>query len=66
MALGLTFGVACAPAPTRPIVSAIELRETEDERVVDDGAVLDGLATSGEYDPNVLSRDLERVERYYR
>ena len=66
VALGLTFGVACAPAPTRPIVSAIELRETDDERVVDDGAVLDGLATSGEYDPNVLSRDLERVERYYR
>jgi outer membrane protein assembly factor BamA len=66
VALGLTFGVACAPAPTRPIVSAIDLRETDDQRAVDDGAVLDGLATYDEYDPNVLSRDLERVERYYR
>lgn len=66
VALGLTLGVACAPAPSRPIVSAIDLRETDEQRVVDDSAVLDGLATSDEYDPNVLSRDLERIERYYR
>ncbi len=66
LALGLSLCVACAPAPTRPIVSAIDLRENDGERVVDDGSVLDGLATYDEYDPNVLSRDLERVERYYR
>ncbi len=66
VALGLMLGVACAPAPTRPIVTAIELRETSELRAVDDGPVLDGLATYDEYDPNVLSRDLERVERYYR
>jgi outer membrane protein assembly factor BamA len=65
VALGLVLA-ACAPAPTRPIVSAIDLRETGNERVVDDGAVLDGLATYDEYDRNVLSRDLDRVERYYR
>ncbi|MEP7049954.1 MAG: BamA/TamA family outer membrane protein [Pseudomonadota bacterium] len=57
---------ACAPAPTRPIVSALDLQETQGQSTVDDGAVLDGLATYDEYDPNVLSRDLERVERYYR
>ncbi len=66
VALGLLLCVACAPAPTRPIVSAMDLRETGSEHAVDDGAVLDGLATSDEYDRNVLSRDLERVERYYR
>jgi outer membrane translocation and assembly module TamA len=66
VALGLTFGVACAPAPTRPIVTAIDLLETQDQHVVDPSSVLDGLATYDEYDPNVLSRDLERVERYYR
>jgi outer membrane translocation and assembly module TamA len=66
VALGLTFGVACAPAPTRPIVTAIDLLETQDQHVVDQSSVLDGLATYDEYDPNVLSRDLERVERYYR
>ena len=66
VALGLVLCVACAPAPTRPIVSAMDLRETGSENAVDDGAVLDGLATSDEYDRNVLSRDLERVERYYR
>ena len=26
----------------------------------------DGLATDDEYDPSLLSRDLERIERYYR
>lgn len=66
VALGLVLCVACAPAPTRPIVTAIELRETGDTRVVDESEVLDGLATSDEYDRNVLSRDLDRVERYYR
>jgi outer membrane translocation and assembly module TamA len=66
VALGLVLCVACAPAPTRPVVSAIDLRENDGERLVDSGAVLDGLATSDEYDRNVLSRDLERVERYYR
>ncbi len=66
VALGLVLGVACAPAPTRPVVTAIELRETSEPPAVDDGPVLDGLATYDEYDPNVLSRDLQRVERYYR
>jgi outer membrane protein insertion porin family/translocation and assembly module TamA len=66
VALGFVLCVACAPAPTRPVISAIDLREANGERVVDDGAVLDGLATSDEYDRNVLSRDLDRVERYYR
>jgi outer membrane translocation and assembly module TamA len=66
VALGLVLCVACAPAPTRPIVTAIDLREVNGERLVDDSAVLDGLATSDEYDRNVLSRDLDRVERYYR
>jgi outer membrane protein insertion porin family/translocation and assembly module TamA len=65
-ALALWLAVACAPAPTRPIVSAIDLRENEGSSAVDDDAILDGLATYDEYDPNVLSRDLERVERYYR
>jgi outer membrane protein assembly factor BamA len=66
VALGLFSCVACGPAHTRPIVSSLDLRETSSPRVVDDGAVLDGLATSDEYDRNVLSRDLDRVERYYR
>jgi outer membrane protein assembly factor BamA len=66
VALGFSLCVACAPAPTRPIVSAIDLHENDEQHAVDDGAVLDGLATSDEYDPNVLRRDLERVERYYR
>jgi outer membrane protein assembly factor BamA len=66
VALGLTLSVACSPASTRPIVSAIELRETDGARAVDDGSVLAGLATYDEYDRNVLSRDLARVERYYR
>lgn len=65
-ASGLSLCLACAPEPTRPIVSAIDLRETDGERAVDDTAVLEGLATYDEYDPNVLGRDLERVERYYR
>jgi len=66
VALGLTLCVACGQKSSRPIVSAIDLRETDDASVVDDGAVLDGLATSNEYDPSLLSRDLERIERYYR
>jgi outer membrane protein assembly factor BamA len=64
--LALLACIGCAPAPTRPIVSAIDLRETAAPRVVDDSAVLNGLATYDEYDRNVLSRDLDRVERYYR
>jgi outer membrane protein assembly factor BamA len=64
--LGLALSAACKPEATRPIVSAIDLRETDGERVVDDSAVLDGLATYEEYDRNVLSRDLDRVERFYR
>ncbi|MEI9954666.1 MAG: BamA/TamA family outer membrane protein [Pseudomonadota bacterium] len=66
MALGLSLCAACERESTRPIVTAVDLRETDDSRVVDDSAVLDGLATTDEYDPSVLSRDLERVERYYR
>lgn len=66
VAFGLSLCVACSKEYTRPIVSGIDLRESSNERVVDDAAVLDGLATYDEYDPNVLSRDLERVERYYR
>ena len=66
VALGLLLCAACGQKSTRPLVSAIDLRETDDARVVDDDAVLDGLATSDEYDPSLLSRDLERIERYYR
>ena len=64
--LGLLSCSACGQEHTRPIVSAVDLRETGDTRVVDDDAVLDGLATSDEYDPSLVSRDLERIERYYR
>jgi outer membrane protein assembly factor BamA len=66
VALGLLLSAACGHNSTRPIVSAIDLRETDETRVVDDDAVLDGLATTDEYDPSLLSRDLERIERYYR
>jgi len=66
--LGLTLALAfgCAAPATRPLVTSITLHEQNDAHVVDDSAVLDGLATSEEYDPNLLSRDLERVERFYR
>jgi len=66
VALGLSLCGACGSNPTRPLISGIDLRETDDTRVVDDEAVLGGLATEGEYDPSLLSRDLERIERYYR
>ncbi|MEO8901061.1 MAG: BamA/TamA family outer membrane protein [Polyangiaceae bacterium] len=66
LALALGLCVACAPAPTRPVVTAIDLRENDAQHKVDAAAILDGLATYEEYDPNVLSRDLERVERFYR
>jgi outer membrane protein assembly factor BamA len=66
VALGLWLCAACSQNSSRPSVSAIDLRETNDTRVVDEDAVLDGLATSDEYDPSLLSRDLERIERYYR
>lgn len=66
VALGLSLCVACTKEYSRPIVSGVDLRESGARPVVDDAAVLDGLATYDEYDPNVLSRDLERVERYYR
>ncbi|HEY3256275.1 MAG TPA: hypothetical protein VGJ91_20090, partial [Polyangiaceae bacterium] len=64
MALGLSLCAACGHESTRPLVSAVDLRETDDTRVVDDDAVRDGLATTDEYDPSLLSRDLQRVERY--
>ncbi|HYQ29508.1 MAG TPA: POTRA domain-containing protein, partial [Polyangiaceae bacterium] len=68
MAVGLSLCAACGRGTqsTRPLVSGIDLRDTDDAHVVDDSAILDGLATSDEYDPSLLSRDLERVERYYR
>ena len=69
LALALAcFGLAgCSSSGrTRPAVSALDLRETDSKQLVDDGAVVDGLATSNEYDRNVLVRDLDRVERYYR
>ena len=66
VALGFLLCVACSAPHTRPIVSALDLRETSAPRAVDQAPILDGLATSEEYDPSVLSRDLERVERYYR
>jgi len=65
VALGL-LSCACGQQTTRPVVSSIDLRETAGSQVVDDAAVLEGLATSDEYDPTLLSRDLERIERYYR
>jgi len=66
VALGLLLCAACEQSSTRPLVSAVDLREAADTRLVDDDALLDGLATADEYDPTVLSRDLERIERYYR
>jgi len=66
VALGFSLCAACGHESTRPLVSGIDLRESDDSRVVDDQAVLDGLATADEYDPSLLSRDLERIERYYR
>jgi outer membrane protein assembly factor BamA len=68
VAAGLSLCAACGRGSesTRPLVSAIDLSDTDGARVVDDSALLDGLATSDEYDPSLLSRDLERVERYYR
>jgi len=67
VALGLSL-CACGRGSqsTRPLVSAIDLRDTDGGNVVDDRPLLDGLATADEYDPSLLSRDLERVERYYR
>jgi len=68
VAAGLSLCAACGRGAQsdRPIVSAIDLRDADGEHVVDDAAVLEGLATAEEYDPTLLSRDLERVERYYR
>ena len=66
VALGSLLCVACGAPHTRPVVSSLDLRETSERPEVDDAAIVDGLATSDEYDPSVLSRDLERVERYYR
>lgn len=68
VAAGLSLCAACSSGShsDRPIVSAIDLRDNDGSHVVDDGAVLEGLATADEYDPTLLSRDLERVERYYR
>ena len=66
VALGFLLCVACGHESTRPIVSGFDLRESGGEPAVDASAVLDGLATYDDYDPSVLSRDLERVERYYR
>jgi len=68
VAAGLSLCAACGhrSQSTRPVVAAIDLRDTDGAHVVDDDALLEGLATSSEYDPSLLSRDLERVERYYR
>lgn len=68
VAAGLSLCAACGRGSnsTRPIVSGIDLRDSDGARVVDESAVLDGLATADEYDPTLLGRDLERVERYYR
>jgi acetolactate synthase regulatory subunit len=68
----------CRPYPSRPVVSKVEL---ESDGVVETGPIVDGLATAASprlfeviprvleyeiYDPTVLARDLERVERAYR
>lgn len=68
VATGLSLCAACGRGSefSRPIVSAVDLRDNDGSRVVDDAAVVEGLATADEYDPTLLSRDLERVERYYR
>ncbi len=58
--------IGCGETRTRPAVTALDLKENGPKRLVDGGAVLDGLATTDEYDRNVLVRDLDRVERYYR
>ncbi|MET0795358.1 MAG: BamA/TamA family outer membrane protein [Polyangiaceae bacterium] len=66
VALGVLLCVACGRHHTRPIVSSFDLSEARQPREVDEAPIVDGLATGEEYDPSVLSRDLERVERYYR
>lgn len=68
VAAGLSLCAACGHGSesTRPLVTAIDLSDSDGARVVDDSALLEGLATADEYDPTLLSRDLERVERYYR
>lgn len=65
VALGLVV-CACAKPHTRPVVSSLDLRENSEPHAIDPAPIVEGLATSDEYDPSVLSRDLERVERYYR
>ncbi len=74
--LGLLHG--CRPYPQRPIVSGVELEPGE---AVDPEPIVEGLATAETpylfgiiprvleyetYDPTVLARDLERIERAYR
>lgn len=68
----------CQPQPARPVVDEIEISGLDR---VDEAPILDGIATAespllfglfagvleySTYDPNVLQRDLLRIERYLR
>ncbi|HVR18630.1 MAG TPA: POTRA domain-containing protein, partial [Polyangiaceae bacterium] len=79
VALALTLSVAgCRSWPTRPVVDEIELSGADD---VDTDPLVEGLATAetpllfgliprvleySTYDPAVLAKDLERIERFLR
>jgi outer membrane protein insertion porin family/translocation and assembly module TamA len=66
VALVALFCGSCSSTSTRAPVSAFDLREEATRTLLDAGDIEKGLATSDEYDPALLSRDLERIERYYR
>ena len=80
--LGTLFVISalagCRPYPPRPVISSVEL---ESDGAVETAPIVEGLATAASprlfeviprvleyeiYDPTVLARDLERVERAYR
>src|SRR6185369_4653535 len=73
----LALAVGCGPGLRERTVSDVQILETSPSDV-DLGQVLDGLATAAPrtffwvererdvYDPNLVARDLERIERFYR
>jgi outer membrane protein insertion porin family/translocation and assembly module TamA len=77
LVLLLAFGLGCGASLSERTVSDVELLETSPSDV-DLDEVLDGLATAAPrtlfwvererdvYDPNLVARDLERIERFYR
>jgi len=74
----LAASAACRPLPPEPLVDSVRIRGT---RAVDADKLREGLSTTDTpllfgifprvleyaiFDPNVLARDLERIERYLR